>query len=203
MHPGAGSPHTRRRRPPRPSPLRGGGGGVAGNLISRLRLNVSPSITSIPSPCLRPCPPVRRGRLLAAFHLAEENETSSTAHLASARGRRGPEETGARRARGARAERVGASFVSWVPNARAREEKKGPGPRPGLIPGSIPDPGVRLGRNEMFLRVEEPGLQTGRLHTLLPAQDRHEAEGLGTPFTGNSVVPGDTALPPANLPKTL
>lgn len=55
----------------------------------------------------------------------------------------------------------------------------------------------------MFLRVEEPGLQTGRLHTLLPAQDRHEAEGLGTPLTGNSVVPGDTALPPANLPKTL
>lgn len=28
MHPGAGSPHTRRRRPPRPSPLRGGGGGA-------------------------------------------------------------------------------------------------------------------------------------------------------------------------------
>lgn len=57
-----------------------------------------------------------------------------------------------------------------VPNQR-RWKEEDPEPRPGLIPGSIPDTGGRLGQNKIFLLVEEPGLLKGRLNILSPLQD--------------------------------
>lgn len=137
--------------------------------------NVSPSIMWMRSPCVHPRP---RGAAAASSPRSAGLKKPKPPLLPSRLRQRpagpgglglGAERAGAPGTRTPRG--VGASFSSPVPN-QGRREEEGPGRRPGLTPGSIPDPGVRLGQNGLVLLVGEPGLRQGRLHTVLRSRGR-------------------------------
>lgn len=96
---------------------------------------------------------------------------------------------------------MGASCSSRVPNQRRRKEKEGPGPRPGLIPGSIPNLGSDWASMRYFCRWESQALERGGPIPSPFPRIWDEAERLGNPFAGDSVVArglGGTALRSAN-----